>query len=376
MSEENKTARGLNVIMLGHKSIPSRDGGIDVVVQHLSETLVEKGNSVTVINRKRKRACKTENNGVKICQAFTVNKRSLDAIIYSFFATLKAKRIAEKEKVDAIHFHAEGVCAFIGLLPKRKKRNYKVVVTVHGLDWKRAKWKGLGSKVIKSCEKKIVKYADEIIVLNGSDEKYFKDAYGRETTLIPNATDTPNFVPPSTVAEKYGLKKDGYVLCVARLVPEKGILYLANAFKKLQKENAVDKKLVIVGSYAHSDYSEKVETAVKGEKNIIMTGFLEGKELSELYSNAYLFCLPSDVEGMSMSLLEARAYGNVCLVSDIPENVSVIGDRDYTFRRGDTDDLAERLKEIMAKNPSFEKIPAVLHAWNEIAERTVETYKS
>lgn len=376
MSEENKTAEGLNVIMLGHKSIPSRDGGIDVVVQHLSETLVKKGNSVTVINRKRKKACKTENNGVKIRQAFTIEKRAFDAIVYSFFATLKAKKIAKKENVDVVHFHAEGSCAFIGLLPKRKKRKYKVIVTVHGLDWKRAKWKGLGSKVIKSCEKKLVKYADEIIVLNGSDEKYFKDAYGRETTLIPNATVLPNFVPPSTVAEKYGLKKDGYVLCVARLVPEKGILYLANAFKKLQKENAVDKKLVIVGGYSQSDYFAEVEKAVSGEENIVMTGFLEGEELAELYSNAYLFCLPSDIEGMSMSLLEARAYGNVCLVSDIPENVSVIGDRDYTFKRGDTEDLAEKLKEIIVKNPSFEKIPAVLHGWDEIAEKTVEAYKS
>ena len=375
MSEENKNAQGLNVIMLGHKSIPSRDGGIDVVVQHLSETLVKKGNSVTVINRKRKRAGKTENNGVKIRQAFTVNKRSLDMIIYSFFATLKAKKIAERENVDAIHFHAEGACAFIGLLPKRNKRNYKVVVTVHGLDWKRAKWNGFGSKVIRRCEKKLVKYADEIIVLNDSDKRYFKDTYGRETTLIPNATDSTKLVPLSSTAEKYGLKKDGYVLCVARLVPEKGILYLVDAYKKLRKEIATDKKLVIVGGCAHSDYSDKVEKAVSGEKNIVMTGFIKGEELSELYSNAYLFCLPSDIEGMSMSLLEARAYGNVCLVSDIPENVSVIGERDYAFKKGDTEDLAEKLKEIIAKNPSFEKIPAVLHDWDEIADRTVEAYK-
>ena len=66
-----------------------------------------------------------------------------------------------------------------------------------------------------------------------------------------------------------------------------------------------------------------------------------------MFSNAYAFCLPSDLEGLPIVLLEAMGNGRCCLTSDIPENLEVIGDCGATFRQGDVDDLAKKLTRLL-----------------------------
>ena len=160
----------LNIAMIGQKSVPSRDGGIDVVVGELAPEMVKMGNVLTLFNRRRKYAKGTtlpkEYKGCSLVECYTINKRSLDALVYSYFATKKAIKMAKKGLLDVVHYHAEGPCFFLYKFPKKQKRKYRIVVTVHGIDSMRAKWKGLGSKVLKACENRIVKYADEIIVLS------------------------------------------------------------------------------------------------------------------------------------------------------------------------------------------------------------------
>ena len=220
-----------------------------------------------------------------------------------------------------VHIHAEGP-AFFCWIPKLFGK--RVICTIHGLDWDREKWRGsVASKFIRGGEKNAVKYADEIIVLSKDVQKYFLETYGRETHFIPNGVNRPEVREAKLITDHFGLEKDSYILFLGRLVPEKGIRYLVEAFKNVK----TDKKLVIAGGSSDTDsFMEELKELAKGDDRILFTGFVQGAMLDELYSNAYIYTLPSDLEGMPLSLLEAMSYGNCCLVSDIPECTEVVED--------------------------------------------------
>ena len=186
-----------------------------------------------------------------------------------------------------VHIHAEGP-AFFCWIPKLFQK--KVVVTVHGLDWSREKWKsGFGSKFIHQGERNAVKYADEIIVLSTGVQRYFLDTYGRETHFIPNGVNKPVCREANLIKEKFGLTKDGYFLFLGRIVPEKGLRYLVESFKNVK----TDKKLVVAGGASDTDgFMKELEKMAEGDERILFTGFVQGVLLEELYSNAYVYILP------------------------------------------------------------------------------------
>ena len=370
----------MKIAMIGQKKVPSREGGVEIVVEELSTRMAARGHEVTLFNRRRKlpkgEKPVTEYKGCKIKEIFTINKKSFDAIVYAFFATLKARKMAKKGEFDVLHFHAEGPCFFLNLLPKREKRKYKIVVTIHGLDWQRGKWGALASKVLRNAERKAVKYADKVIVLSKNNQKYFADKYHRTTTYIPNGVDLPVLKPTELNTKKWKLTPNSYVLFLARIVPEKGLQYLIPAWKKVVEQTGTDKKLVIAGGPSHSDeYFEEVKRMCKGDPSIIMTGFVEGQALEELYSNAYLYVLPSDIEGMPMSLLEALSYGNVCLVSDIAENTEVINEDCFVFERGNVDRLRHQIKKILNLHVQTHKNMVMPYSWDDVTDKTLEVYE-
>lgn len=210
-----------------------------------------------------------------------------------------------------VHIHAEGP-AFFCWIPKLFGK--RVISTIHGLDWDREKWRGsVASKFIRGGEKNAVKYADEIIVLSKDVQKYFLETYGRETHFIPNGVNRPEVREAKLITDHFGLEKDSYILFLGRLVPEKGIRYLVEAFKNVK----TDKKLVIAGGSSDTDsFMEELKELAKGDNRILFTGFVQGAMLDELYSNAYIYTLPSDLEGMPLSLLEAMSYGKHSLTQD------------------------------------------------------------
>ena len=371
----------MKVAMIGHKVVPSRRGGIENVLTTLCPILVEMGLDVTCYNRS---SDKVENEyvgtvvnkkykGVKIKKAPTLNIRGFAAMIASFTAAVAASF----GKYDVIHFHAEGPCAALWI-PKLFGK--KCIATVHGLDWQREKWgKGFASKYIKFGEKVLAKYADEVIVLSRAAYDYFKDTYGRETVIINNGISRPEIRAADMITEKYGLEKDGYILIVSRLTAEKGIHYLIDAYNAVD----TDKKLVIAGDTSDTDdYVRMLKEKAAGNPDIIFTGFVSGDLLSEIYSNAYMFVLPSDLEGMSLCLLEALAYGNALLCSDIPENTSVAEDRAVYFEKGNVDDLAQKLRSLCDDGSAVEKLRSgaaefILskYNWKEVAQATCRLYE-
>ena len=371
----------MKVAMIGHKVIPSRRGGIERVLTSLCPLLVKSGIEVTCYNRSSDKVENeyvetVENNkyrGVSLKKAWTLNSRGISAMIASFTAAISASF----GSYDVIHFHAEGPCAAMWIPKMFGKR---CVATVHGLDWQREKWgHGFASKYIKFGERVMVKCADEIIVLSESARDYFKETYNRDTVLIRNGIDEQIKRPAEKITEQFGLSKDGYICIVARLTAEKGVHYLIDAYNSIN----TDKKLVIAGDTSDTDeYVDLLRKKAEGNENIIFTGFISGEILDEVYSNAYLVVLPSDIEGMSLSLLEALAYGNAVVCSDIPENTLVTEDKAMTFEKSNVGDLAKKLqlmcddKELVEsfKQGASEYILGKFN-WNEIAIQTHELYK-
>lgn len=382
--KERRKAGALRIAMIGHKRIPSREGGVEIVVEELSVRMAQKGHRVEAYNRYGHHVSGKKYDdeygwkgrkyykGVRVRIIPTFQSSSLNAIVYSFLATLRALFT----KYDVLHYHAEGPCAMLWIPKMFGKR---VVVTIHGLDWQRAKWGNFASRVIKFGEKMAARHADEVIVLSRNVQQYFKEKYGREVTYIPNGINRPERRKADLIREKYGLEKDGYFLFLARIVPEKGLHYLIEAYQKLD----TDKKLVIAGGNSQAvEYMEQIHEMAAKDDRILMTDFVQGQTLEELYSNAYAFVLPSDVEGMALSLLEAMSYGNCCLVSDICENTEVVEDQALHFRKGDVKDLQEKLQYLLEHPDTVERLRSGSadficgkYNWDEVVDETLRLYR-
>lgn len=370
----------MNIAMLGHKRIPSREGGVEIVVEELSTRLVRLGHHVTCYNRKGHHVCGKEYDveklksykGVRLKYVFTVKRKGIAAMTASIFGAIHGAF----GKYDVVHFHAEGPCAMLWLPKLCGKR---CIATIHGLDHQRAKWGKLASMYIMAGERCAVRYADEIIVLSRGVQEYFQKTYKRKTRLIPNGVIRPQVRDARIIKEKYGLEKDRYILFLGRLVPEKGIQYLIKAFAGVH----TDKKLIIAGGSSDTDeFFHEMKRLAKEDDRVLFTGFVQGKELDEFYSNAYLYVLPSDLEGMPLSLLEAMSYGNCCLVSDIEECTSVVEEKAIVFKKGSVDDLREKLQVACDHEDiviGYKKDTADFicgkYKWDDVVERVLRLYQ-
>ena len=375
-----KTNGQLNIAMLGHKRIPSREGGIEIVVEELSKRMVLAGHHVTCLNRAGKHVsgkefdvtAQKEYKGIRIRTVLTLDKKGLAAMTASVTGAIAAAF----GSYDVVHFHAEGPCAMLWLPKLFGKR---CIATIHGLDHQRAKWGRFARAYIMLGERCAVKFADEIIVLSRGVQQYFRDTYGRETVFIPNGVTKPEIREAQIITEQYGLKKDDYILFLGRLVPEKGIAYLVDAFKNVQ----TNKKLVIAGGSSDTNtFAESLKAQAAGDERIIFTGFVQGRSLEELYSNAYIYVLPSDLEGMPLSLLEAMSYGNCCVTSDIEECAAVIEQYGVTFPKGSIKDLhvvlqtlCDNTKTVMNYKNNAADYIIEKYSWNDVTERTLVLYR-
>lgn len=378
--KKKHSRENLRIAMLGHKRIPSREGGIEIVVEELAARMAKKSHSVTCYNRKGHNVAGSEFDGTKLKtykgvtlqEVFTIDKRGLAAMTASVSASLRAAL----GNYDVVHIHAEGP-AFMCWLPKLFGK--KVIVTVHGLDHQRAKWGKFASWYIRSGEKNAVRFADEIIVLSKGVQDYFQNTYGRTTRFIPNGVNKAKPRKARQITEKWGLTKDSYILYLGRIVPEKGERYLIEAFKQTK----TDKKLVIAGGSSDTQaFMDELKSLAKDDDRIIFTGFVQGEILEELYSNPYIYTLPSDLEGMPLSLLEAMSYGNCCLTSDIPECAEVVEDKALLFRKSDVSDLKAKLQNacdhpemVESYKAQAEEFICRKYNWDDVVEKTLKLYQ-
>lgn len=366
--------------MIGHKRYGSREGGVEVVVTELARRMAALGHDVTCYDRSGADVMTGEStgsservvDGVRVVPVRTIDKKGLAALSSSYFATKQAI----KERPDVIHYHAEGPCV---PLPLAKRAGIRTVATIHGLDWQRAKWGKLASTYIKMGEKAAANTADGLIVLSSSAESYFMQTYGREATLIPNGVVARDPVAADEIESRWGLSKGSYVLYLGRLVPEKRADLFIDAFGRLD----TDKRLVIAGGGSDTDeFETSLKERAAGDSRVLFTGFVTGKPLAELYSNAYAYVLPSDVEGMPLSLLEAMSYGTCCVTSDIPECADVLAGSGATFAKGDENGLARVLGSLISDPSAAARMGDAArehvrktYDWDSVVERTLSVYE-
>lgn len=370
----------MRIAMLGHKRVPSREGGVEVVAGELATRLAALGHEVTCYNRAGHHVSgkafneekRREYRGVRLITVPTVNIKGVAAMSASLFASIRAAL----GRYDVVHFHTEGPCATLWLPKLLGKR---CIVTVHGLDHQRSKWGRLARSYILLGEKVAARFADEIIVLSEGVQRYFLETYKRQTTLIPNGLPQVQRRTAELITQRYGVAADEYFLYLGRITPEKGIGYLIEAFRRIR----TDKKLIVAGGASDSaEYFAQLKAQAADDPRIIFTDFVQGQVLEELYSNAMAYVLPSDLEGMPISLLEAISFGNCCLVSDIPENSDVAGECGVTFRRGDPDDLARQLSALLETPEMVSRCRQAAKAaaargctWDTVTERTLRLYE-
>jgi glycosyltransferase involved in cell wall biosynthesis len=379
----------LRIAVLGTRGFPKVQGGVEKHCEELYPRLADGGCEVTVFTRKSYVNPKIHKyKGVNLISISCPKNKYFEAFLHTFVGVIAIRKFSP----DILHIHAIGPSLFI---PLARLLGLKVVMTHHGPDYKRKKWGKLAKFVLKLGERLGCKWANCIITISGTVSDHVRNEYERDVTIIPNGVTIPEILQSDNSLKKYGLDKGKYLLSVGRFVPEKGFHDLIDSFNQLLTYNsesqylnnqspAQDWKLVIVGDSAHEDkYSLRLKKKAYRTKNIIMTGFLTGEPLHELYSHAGLFVLPSYYEGLPIVLLEAMSYGLSCIASDIPANRDVellAGDR--FFKAGDINGLAKKINEFAVKPLSEEEKETQLNGinekynWDKIAQKTLKVYES
>jgi glycosyltransferase involved in cell wall biosynthesis len=349
-------------------------GGIEKYALELGSRLVIRGHEVVVYSMNRYKPVYTEYKGVTIKPLPSLQGRSLEKLSVTFLASLDQLLRGTSE---IVHYHAFGQ-SILSFIPKL--RGKKILLQGHGLEWMRSKW-GVGGRLFfKLTERPSVRIADSVTVVSKVQQTYLKEKYGVDAAYIPPGIDDPVSRNPELI-KALGLKGNDYILFASRLVREKGAHYLIDAYRRLE----TDKKLIIVGDVTNEDAykNELRELAGATNANVIFTGFVSREMLQEFYSSAYLFVLPSEIEGLSAGLLEAMSYGNACLVSDIPENKEGLGDKGFYFKTKDADDLTAKLKMLLAdegivvtKREAAKSHVMSAHSWDKVTDQIEELYKA
>jgi glycosyltransferase involved in cell wall biosynthesis len=372
-----QATRPLRIAMIGSRGVPARWGGIERHVEELSALLVERGHHVTVFCRSNYVQERVpEHRGMRLRQLPTISTKHLDAIVHSGLATSAA--IASS--FDILHYHALGP-GVMGVLP-RFLSAAKVVQTVHGLDDQRAKWGRGATAVLRTAGWLSGRVPDATIVVSQDLRRHYQERHRCQAIYVPNGVVLPPPRPPATALARLGLLPGRYLLFVGRFVPEKAPDLLLRAFRQV----AGDDRLVLAGNSSFtSDYVQGLREQAAEDPRVVLAGFVYGAELEELYSNAAAFVLPSELEGLPLTLLEAAAAATPVVASSIPPHLEVIGQDGPGHRLvppGDETALARALAGVLG-NRARERAGAVAlrdrvrraYRWPDATDTTERVYR-
>jgi glycosyltransferase involved in cell wall biosynthesis len=342
--------RKLKIVMIGQKSIPARFGGIETHVEQLSTRLASMGHDVSVFCRNRFKPSLGEIEGVdgfrsgprgltyrdvEVVYRPSLNTKHLDAASHTLLCSAET---VFRSSLDIVHFHGIGPSAFV---PISRMGRHAVVTTVHALDWRQVKWGKWAKRALLKGEETGIRSSHGVIAVSRILVDYIGKRYGVRARHIPNGA---SILPPRPVGaiRKWGLRGDDYVLSVGRIIPDRGLHFLLEAFSGV----STPLRLVIVGSESpRTAYSERLKEMA--DDRVLFTGDLYGDVLEEMYSNCRLYVLASEVEGLPITVCEAMAFGRCVLLSDIPENAEVGGDVAAYFETGDIQSLRGSLQRLL-----------------------------
>jgi len=324
--------------MLGVKAVPAI-GGIQLYTEEVGKRLVARGHQVRVYCRRQYMENGAAPDYCGLTRRLTpgIRGKHLDALTHTATAAWHCRR----HPVDVAHFHGIGPTAFAPLV--RRGGRTKIVITIHGLDWQRQKWGRAARACLRSTARASLRWADAVTAVSRSVQRFYREQFGQEIAYVPSGITPQSPEPPEEIL-KLGLEPGQYLLYLARLVPEKGSHYLLQAFREL----GTDQRLVIAGG---SNYRDPYVDRLRGmaDERVLFPGYVRGRLQRELYAHAYLYVLPSDLEGLPLTILEALSYGRCVLASDIEPNVEALGGCGYTFRQGDVADLRQHLAHLLER---------------------------
>jgi glycosyltransferase involved in cell wall biosynthesis len=346
--------RKLSVAFIGGRGVISKYSGIEAYYEEVGRRLANMGHEVTIYCRNYFTPAVANHDGMKVRRLPTIRSKHLETFVHTFISTLHAVT----QPCDIVHYHALGPALF-SFIPRMFGK--KTLVTVQGLDWQRRKWGRFASAVLRLGERASVALPNGTVVVSRALQQHYREAHGVEALYVPNGGIVRETRRPAAIFH-WNLEPGKYILFLGRFSPEKGCHLLVEAYEKLR----TDVKLVMAGASSYCDeYSRELRTHA-GEK-IKMLDWVSGEVLDELLTNAMVFVLPSDLEGLSLALLDAMGAGLCVLASDVPENREAMGDAGFTFRQGDANDLADRLRFLIAN-------PTVRQAAGKMAKRRVREH--
>lgn len=362
----------MRIVVTGTRGIPGIQGGIETHCEELYPLIADEQHEIIVVRRpyyavdrsvKRYKQVVIKDIGV-------LRNKHLEAFIHTFLAVLYARKV----KADIVHIHAIGPAL---MTPVVRLLGMKAVITHHGPDYDRDKWRKFAKWVLRIGEKVGVRYANHVIVISEHIKQIIQQKYPakKNITLIHNGVNASSGICDTGYLQSLGLTKYDYILAVGRLVKEKGFDKLIEAFKQLSPSSI---KLVIAGEADYQDeYVQKLKEMCKEQENICLAGFIKEEKLAQLYAYARIFVLPSTHEGLPIALLEAMSYKCPVLASDIPANKEIGLPEECYFKNGNLSCLQQALKRRL-ENAQTERISYNLSAynWNNIARETKEIYKS
>jgi glycosyltransferase involved in cell wall biosynthesis len=328
----------MRISFIGGRGVVSKYSGIETYYEEVGQRLASLGHEVTIYCRSYFTPRQREHHGMRLIRLPTVRSKHLETITHTFLSTIHAVF----SNCDIVHYHALGPALF-SFVPRMFGK--KTVVTVQGLDWKRKKWGRLAGAILRLGERAAIQFPDATMSVSRTLQEHYRARFQAETIYVPNGTVLRNRHPAIRL-KTWKLEPGRYILFLGRFSPEKNCELLIEAYKKLD----TSVRLVLAGGSSHTDeYADKLRN--HGDKRICMLDWVSGEALEELLTNAMIFVLPSDIEGLSLALLDAMGAGVCVLASDIPENCEVVEDAGFTFRRGDVDDLRGQLGLLISNEP-------------------------
>lgn len=361
----------MKIVVTGTRGIPNIQGGVETHCEELYPRLVAMGCDVTIIRR----SCYvtddnriTEYKGVKLLDVYAPRRKSIEAFLHTTLAIIKAKQL----KPDIVHIHAIGpsLCT-----PLARLLGMKVVSTNHGPDYDRQKWGTLAKAVLRLGERMQARCAHHIIAISHVIADILKTRYKRvdHVSVIYNGVNPPVKDPDTSYIESLGLEPGNYVMAMGRFVPEKRFDLL---IKACDQAGLGGRKLVLVGDSDHPDhFSQQLKAMARENANVVLTGFIKGKKLSQVLSHALLFVLPSTHEGLPIALLEAMSYNLDVLVSDIAANKLPELEPNDFFKVDDIDSLAQALTGKLTSPQRNRHYDLNSYNWDNIAQQTLEVYR-
>ncbi len=335
---------GLRVAFIGGRGVISKYSGIETYYEEIGKRLAELGHDVTVYCRTYFSPPQPAHNGMHLVRLPTIRSKHLETLVHTFLSTIHALF----GNCDIVHYHCLGPALF-SFLPRWFGK--KTVVTVQGLDWQRRKWGGIASAVLRLGERASIKLPDATMVVSRTLQEYYRTRYGTEPVYVPNGT-TLRQRRTAGRLRGWDLKPGAYILFLGRFSPEKNCDLLIQAYEAID----TPVRLVLAGGSSHSDAYVKRLRAYQSDRVRVLE-WVSGEALDELLTNAMLFVLPSDLEGLSLALLDAMGAGVCVLASDIPENRELVEGTGFTFRHGDRNDL-ERMLRLLISEPEVRKAAA------------------